>query len=99
MISRFFRPVARISPIRPFSACAPSSSQLSHRDVVRAFESEAVTADHAIRTTHGLRRFFRPASDSSPSELRRSYLQLLKTTSDYVRHSVPMMIAAGEALR
>ena len=56
--------------------------------------------DTALRTHAPLRPFFTGDFSGTTVEDRRgAYLRLLKVTADYVAYSVPMLRAAGDALR
>jgi hypothetical protein len=73
---------------------------LSMKQIVETMRGEAEALDQVVRAHPPLRPFFAGdfAGRTLP-EVRNAYLRLLKMKADYVIHSVPMLHAAGEALR
>jgi hypothetical protein len=68
-------------------------------DLETIFDIEARCLDRALRTHPRLEPFFTRAFDGDTARLRDAYLGLLQVTADYVALTVPMLRAAGMALR
>jgi hypothetical protein len=67
---------------------------------IPTLEVEAASVDAAIRNHPPLRPFYTlDFAGVDREQLKQAYLRLLKVTADYVTSSVPMLRAAGEALR
>ena len=68
--------------------------------LISAIEIEAQSLERSLRTHTRLSPFFtHDFIGERTAELRDAYLRLLKMKADYVTHTVPMLRAAGEALR
>lgn len=68
--------------------------------LLTAFDVEGRQLDSTLRTHPQLRPLFTlDFSGTTPEALRAAYLRLLKLKADYVLYTVPMLRAAGEALR
>ena len=69
-------------------------------DLPTIFELEAEALEVGVRRHPALGPLLASSSAVSPAgELRAAYLRYLKVTADYVKHTVPMLRAAAEALR
>ena len=68
--------------------------------LIRIFDIEAEVLEAAVKGHPSLKPLFSPGSqERGAGELREAYLRLLKMSADYVRYSVPMLRASGEALQ
>lgn len=68
--------------------------------LVPTLDLEAASLEVAVRGNPALRPFFAlDFSNTSVAALKTAYLRLLKVKADYVAYTVPMLKAAGEALR
>jgi hypothetical protein len=69
-------------------------------DPVASLKVEAKSLEQSVRQHPALSAFFdMDFSKKRTAQLRIAYMQLLKITADYVAYTVPMLRAAGDALR
>lgn len=67
--------------------------------LIPLLDVEAAGLERTVRTHPALEPFYkRDFAGRDLAALRDGYLRFLKVTADYVRHSVPMLRAAGEAM-